>query len=180
MTTKFAIRVAGAALVPLMLLGASAAFANPDHDEAPNIGQAGDVSHIDRVIQVDMGEMYFTPSAYAVEKGETVKFEMVNTGRVVHEFAIGTEDMQKAHLQEMKAMLKAGMITTRELRHDRMLEAGMMHVDANSRVLEPDGTAELIWTFSGEQDELIIACNVPGHREAGMEAIVTIGADHAS
>ena len=100
MTTKFAIRVAGAALVPLMMLGASAAFANPDHDEAPNIGQAGDVSHIDRVIQVDMGEMYFTPSAYAVEKGETVKFEMVNTGRVVHEFAIGTEDMQKAHQHE--------------------------------------------------------------------------------
>ncbi len=34
--------------------------------------------------------------------------------------------------------------------------------------------------ISGEQDELIIACNVPGHRAAGMEAVVTIGEDHSS
>ena len=66
------------------------------------------------------------------------------------------------------------------LRHDRMLEAGRMHLDANSRLLEPRESTELVWTFSGEQDELIIACNVPGHRRAGMEALVTIGADHAS
>lgn len=180
MTTKFAIRVAGAVLVPLMMLGTSAAFADPDHDEAPNIGQAGDVTHIDQVIKVDMGEMFFDPSAYSFERGETVKFELVNSGRTVHEFAIGTDDMQKVHAQEMKMLLQSGMMTTRVLRHDRMLEAGMMHTDANARLLEPDATDELVWTFSGEQDELIIACNVPGHREAGMEASVTIGADHTS
>ena len=72
------------------------------------------------------------------------------------------------------------MMTVRELRHDRMLEAGMMHVDANARLLEPGETSEIVWTFSGDQDELIIACNVPGHRQAGMEASVVIGEDHAS
>jgi uncharacterized cupredoxin-like copper-binding protein len=60
-----------------------------------------------------------------------------------------------------------------------MLEAGMMHVDANARLLEPDETSELVWTFSGEQDELIIACNIPGHRAAGMKAVVTIGEEHS-
>jgi len=180
MKTKFAIRAARAALVPLMMFGASAVFADPDHGAAPNIGQAGDVTHIDQVITVDMGEMYFDPDKYTFERGETVKFLLENTGRAVHEFAIGTEEMQKSHEKEMKTLWREGMMTARVLRHDRMLEAGMMHVDANARLLEPDETSELIWTFSGEQDELIIACNVPGHRAAGMEATVNIGKDHSS
>jgi hypothetical protein len=46
-------------LVPLMMLGTTAAMADPDHDELPGLGQVGDVSHIDQVIEVDMGEMYF-------------------------------------------------------------------------------------------------------------------------
>jgi len=180
MTTKLAIRTAGAVLVPFMLLGAPAALADVGHDEMPNIGQAGDVSHIDRVIEVDMGEMYFTPDNYTFEAGETVQFNLVNSGRAVHEFALGTDAMQDAHEREMRTMMRSGMITTRELRHDRMLEAGMMHVDANSRLLEPGGTAELIWTFSGDQEEpILIACNVPGHRAAGMVASVTITGDHA-
>lgn len=180
MKTTFPTRAAGAVLIPLMMFGASAALADPEHSDLPEFGQAGDVSHIDQVIEVDMGEMYFTPDNYSFERGETVKFVLKNTGRAVHEFAIGTEETQKAHEQEMKAMRKAGMITTSVLRHDRMLEAGMMHVDANSRLLAPDEASELVWTFSGEQEELIIACNVPGHRAAGMEATVTIGDDHAS
>ncbi len=97
-----------------------------------------------------------------------------------HEFANGTEEAQNVHEQEMNVMLREGMMTTRVLRHDRMLASGMMHVDENARLLAPDETAELIWIFSGEQDELIIACNVPGHRAAGMEGVVTIGADHPS
>lgn len=169
-----------AILVPLMMLGTTAAMADPDHDELPGLGQVGDVSHIDQVIEVDMGEMYFSPDNFAFERGETVKFILVNSGRMVHEFAIGTEETQNVHEQEMNVMLREGMMTTRVLRHDRMLASGMMHVDANARLLAPDETAELIWTFSGEQDELIIACNVPGHRAAGMEGVVTIGADHPS
>ena len=173
-------RLAGIALVPFLAFGGTVALASPGHDETPNIGQTGDISHVDRVIQVDMGEMYFTPDAYEFERGETVRFELINSGRVVHEFAIGTDEMHDAHLQEMRTMMQNGMMTVRELRHDRMEEAGMMHVDANSRLLEPGETSEIVWTFSGDQDELIIACNVPGHRQAGMEASVVIGEDHAS
>lgn len=161
-------------LAAAFVAAAATAQASPGHEDTPNIGQTGSVAKIDRVIEVDMGEMYFTPDAYEFERGETVKFVLVNSGRAIHEFAIGTDDMQDAHAAEMRAMMKAGMITTRKLRHDRMREAGMMHVDANARLLEPGGTDELIWTFSGDQEELSIACNVPGHREAGMEAPVKI------
>ena len=179
MNTSYTTRLAAIALVPVLAFGATAALASPGHED-PNIGQAGDITHVDRVIEVDMGEMYFTPDAYEFERGETVRFELVNSGRVIHEFNIGTDAMQDAHLQEMTTMMKNGMITARELRHDRMLEAGMMHVDANARLLEPGATDSIVWTFSGDQDELIIACNVPGHREAGMEAMVKIGGDHAA
>lgn len=172
-------RLASVALVPLLAFGAPA-LASPGHGDTPNIGQTGDISHVDRVIEVDMGEMYFTPDAYEFERGETVRFVLVNSGRAVHEFAIGTDPMHDAHAQEMRTMMQNGMMTLRELRHDLMLEAGMMHVDANARLLEPGETSELVWTFSGEQDELIIACNVPGHREAGMVAPVVIGGDHSS
>lgn len=168
-------RLAAAVAIPFLAFGATAALASPGHDDSPNIGQSGDISQIDRVIEVDMGEMYFTPDAYEVERGETVRFILVNSGRAIHEFAIGTDAMQDAHAKEMRTLMQRGMITQRELRHDKMLEAGMMHTDANSRLLAPGESTELVWTFSGEQDELIIACNVPGHREAGMEAPVKIG-----
>ena len=39
--------------------------------------------------------------------------------------------------------------------------------DPNSVLLEPGKTGEVIWTFS-EATEVGFACNVPGHRNAGM------------
>lgn len=171
-------RLLHAAVVPLIALSLTTAQASPGHDDAPDIGQTGDISHIDQVIQIDMGEMYFTPDNFEFQRGETIRFVLSNSGRAVHEFAVGTDAMHDAHNKEMRTMMREGMITVRELNHDKMLEAGMMHQDANARLLAPGETAELIWTFSGEQDALVIACNVPGHREAGMEAIVTIDGEH--
>ncbi|WP_254696927.1 plastocyanin/azurin family copper-binding protein [Octadecabacter sp. SW4] len=153
---------------------ATVSLADVGHDADANIGQSGDVSTIDRVIEVDMGEMYFTPGSYDIKQGETIKFVMVNTGRAVHEFNIGTDAMQDAHLREMTTMLRGGMMSTRELYHDKMLEAGMMHADANARLLAPGESAELVWTFSGDAEDILIACNVPGHREAGMEAAINM------
>jgi uncharacterized cupredoxin-like copper-binding protein len=180
MNTTYVRHAISAALVPFVMLGATAALADVGHGDSVNIGQAGDVSHIDRVIEVDLGEMYFDPSSYNFERGETVRFVLNNSGRVVHEFAIGTDAMQDVHAGEMRSLMSEGMMTTRVLRHDRMIEAGRMHLDANSRLLEPRESTELVWTFSGDQDELIIACNVPGHRAAGMEAAVAIGSEHSS
>jgi uncharacterized cupredoxin-like copper-binding protein len=51
--------------------------------------------------------------------------------------------------------------------------AQMSHDDANSVLVEPGKTAELVWTFAKE-GSLEFACNLPGHYQAGMVGKLTI------
>jgi|TARA_R100001369_G_scaffold45625_2_gene71841 uncharacterized cupredoxin-like copper-binding protein len=51
-------------------------------------------------------------------------------------------------------------------------QAGKMYDHANSVLLKPGQTARVTWTF-GEKSELGFACNVPGHRAAGMVGDIT-------
>ena len=149
----------------------SAAFAGAGHDDdhghAAMMGQPGDAAKADRVINVSMTEMAFEPSDIQVMEGETITFVVSNDGEFVHEFNLGTEKMWQGHMDEMMKMMDTGMMTVDEINHDKMMEAGMMHDDANSVLLEPGETAKVTWTF-GEKTELGFACNVPGHRESGM------------
>jgi len=55
----------------------------------------------------------------------------------------------------------------RRVNHEKMAASGMMHEDPNSVLLEPGQSGEVIWTFA-EKTEMGFACNVPGHRNAGM------------
>lgn len=166
-------------ILPALVLAAAgtAAWSDVGHDEEADIGQTGNISHIDQVISVDMGEMWFKPEEYDIVRGATVKFIVGNSGRMVHEFNIGTDAMQDAHEAEMKLMTREGMMTPRKLFHDKMRTAGMMHNDANSVLLEPGESSEIIWTFSGAAEDILIACNVPGHRRAGMEASINLIGD---
>jgi uncharacterized cupredoxin-like copper-binding protein len=153
------------------------ALAGPGHGTDDSFGAAGHADDVDRTIEVAMDEMKYDPEAINVEPGETVRFVVTNTGRFVHEFNIGTDATWDSHRDEMNTMMREGMITTSEIRHARMEEAGMMHDDPNSVLLAPGQTAEVIWTFP-EEGVVGFACNVPGHREAGMEGAfrVTHGA----
>ncbi len=156
-----------AAAVAGLAATTSIAHADAGHGNSAAIGQEGDVSNIDRVIAVSMDEMRFDPETIDVGKGETIRFVVSNDGRMIHEFNIGTDEMWRGHEAEMRKMMQNGMMTGRVLKHDKMREAGMMHDDANSVLLEPGETAEIVWTFSGSA-EIGFACNVPGHRQAGM------------
>ena len=49
------------------------------------------------------------------------------------------------------------------------MDHSIAHKHANSILLEPNDTGEIIWKFS-TSTKLEIACNVPGHYEAGMIA----------
>ena len=71
-------------------LAASIAFASPGHDTS--IGEPGDAAQVDRTITVEMDEMKYDPETIEVEPGETIRFEVVNVGSVVHEFNIGTNE----------------------------------------------------------------------------------------
>lgn len=156
-----------AAAVAGLAATTSIAHADAGHGDKVDIGKSGDASSIDRVVEVSMDEMKFDPADIDVEKGETVKFVVSNDGRMIHEFNIGTDKMWRGHEAEMRKMMQSGMMTGRTLKHDKMREAGMMHDDANSVLLEPGETAEIVWTFSGGADTGF-ACNLPGHRQAGM------------
>ena len=90
----------------ISVVSAGAGLADAGHGKQANIGQAGDISHIDQVVSIDMGEMYFNPNHLNFERGETVKFVIRNSGRMVHEFSIGTEAMHKSHAREMTAMMR--------------------------------------------------------------------------
>ncbi len=155
------------------LIGASSVLADAGHEQSTMIGAEGQAAQVDRVVEVEMDEMSFSPSDVSVERGETIRFVVTNTGRMVHEFNIGTDAMHDAHGQEMRAMMQKGLMTTREIREDKMKAAGMMHDDPSSVLLEPGETAEVIWTFSGDSD-LELACNVPGHRAGGMTGEISI------
>jgi len=160
-------------------LTTSAAFAGAGHDDghgdghAAMMGQPGDPAKADRVVEVSMTEMAFDPSNIEIMEGETITFVVSNDGEFVHEFNLGTEKMWQGHLDEMMKMMDTGMMTVDKINHDKMMQAGMMHDDANSVLLEPGQTAKVTWTF-GEKTELGFACNVPGHRESGMVGDISL------
>ncbi|WP_375551438.1 plastocyanin/azurin family copper-binding protein [Rhodophyticola porphyridii] len=162
-------------LTPLLAAGILAissaiALADPGHGLP---GEPGTAENVDRTIEIDMTEMAFDPDVIEVQEGETIRFVVTNSGRFVHEFNLGTRETWRSHADEMRQMMQSGMMTTREIRHDRMREADMMHEDPNSVLLTPGDTGEVIWTFSGS-GEIGFGCNVPGHLEAGMVGDIEI------
>lgn len=165
-----------AATIALML-SATSVFADVGHGSGPTFGQPGSEAEVDRVIPISMDEMKFDPKKIEVKEGETIKFVITNVGRAVHEFNLGTDETWDGHRDEMRAMMKNGMMNVRRIDHDKMREADMMHDDPNSVLLEPGDSGEIIWTFS-EATEMGFACNVPGHLEAGMVGGITFTPAH--
>ena len=138
------------------------------------IGEKGDIKDVTRVITVKMFDNYYEPNEIIVKKGETVKFVVKNMGELVHELNIATKEMHIKHQPEMTKMVEheillADRIDKNKMKEMAKMDHAMAHKHANSVLLEPNGTGEIIWKFS-TLAKLEIACNVPGHYEAGMIA----------
>jgi len=126
-----------------------------DHDAAA-IGQPGIVSKVDRTVTVDMTDaMRFTPAQVSVKQGETIRFIVKNSGKVKHEFVLGTEAELNEHYQVMLKFPE------------------MEHVDANMVTVAPGEAGEVVWQFTtaGKVD---FACLQPGHYDAGMKGLVSV------
>ena len=118
-------------------------------------GVAGEKRDVTRTIEIHMlDEMRFTPQRVDVRRGETVRFVVTNTGKLMHELVIGT----KAELDKHAAM---------------MMGAGMAHDESYIAHVQPGKTGELVWKFNltGRFD---FACLVPGHYEAGMVGTINV------
>jgi uncharacterized cupredoxin-like copper-binding protein len=119
-------------------------------------GVPGDPAKVSRTIAVEMFDtMRFTPDKINVKAGETVRFFIVNKGKVPHEMVIGMPAEIEEHAEMMRKM------------------PGMVHKEPNQITLAPGQSGGIVWTFT-QAGTVSYVCLVPGHREAGMVGAVEV------
>lgn len=119
-------------------------------------GRPGEPGKVSRTVTVEMSDnMRFAPSTLTVRRGETVRLQVVNKGKMLHELVLGTPEEIKKHWEAMK-------------RHPNMAhdEPSMVHV-------QPGKRGEIVWQFT-KPGEFQFACLLPGHYEAGMVGKVVV------
>lgn len=137
---------------------AHAKKAGPVKKEQKEWGIAGDAKAVNRTITVGMSDdMRFTPGNLDVKQGETIRFVIKNTGKVMHEMVIGTKKENDEHA--------ALMIKFPGMEHDAPY---MAHV-------APGKTSEIIWTFN-KPGNFDFACLIAGHYQAGMVGKIKVAA----
>jgi uncharacterized cupredoxin-like copper-binding protein len=155
--------------VPAALLGASGPLrAHGDQDHPKNAGPvrkeqkdwgiAGNVQAVQRTVDVRMLDtMRFVPERIDVRQGDTLRFRVRNTGKVMHEFVIGTKRENEEHA---RLMMKFP-----DMEHD---EPYMAHV-------RPGKTGQIVWTFN-RAGTFEFACLIAGHYQAGMTGAIHVAA----
>ena len=147
-------------------------------DKNMKIGSKGNENDISRVIKVVMYDNYYEPSSFQINAGETIKFEVENVGELVHEFNIANKMMHMKHQPEMEKMVEneilfADSIDKNKMKKMAKIDKSMGHSHSNSVLLEPKQKGNIIWRFDNAVN-IEVACNVPGHYQAGMIAKVNI------
>ena len=147
-------------------------------DKNMKIGSKGNVNDVSRVIKVIMYDNYYEPSSFQIKAGETIKFEVENAGELVHEFNIANKMMHIKHQPEMEKMVEneilfADSIDKVKMKKMAKMDKSMGHSHSNSVLLEPKQKGDIIWKFDNAVN-IEVACNVPGHYQAGMIAKVNI------
>ncbi len=121
------------------------------NSEASAVGRPAAMMSATKIIKVttlDIMRYKFSPLP-DINAGDIVKFVITNKGKVPHEFSVGDENEQTSHREMMRKM------------------PNMTHQDGNTVTINPEMTKVLTWQFNGDS-EVVFACNVPGHFEAGM------------
>ena len=147
-------------------------------DKNMKIGSKGKISDVTRTIKVKMYDNYYEPNSFNIKKGETIKFEVSNLGELVHEFNIANAMMHLKHQPEMEKMVENEILLGDKIDKDQMhkmaaMDKSMGHSHSNSVLLAPKEKGIIIWKFENAVD-IEIACNVPGHYQAGMIAAVNL------
>jgi uncharacterized cupredoxin-like copper-binding protein len=133
-----------------------AAAASPAASEEKPFGRPGDPRKVSRTIRIDMNdEMEYLPNGLRLRAGETVKFVVRNSGRIMHELVLGTMDSLKEHAELMRRHPT--------MEHD---EPYMAHV-------QPGKTETIVWQFT-RPGVFYYGCLVPGHFESGMVGLVRV------
>ena len=118
--------------------------------EERTFGREGDPKRITRTVRIDMGDtMRYVPAEITIKRGETIRFQVTNSGKVMHEIVLGTMKELKEHAELMKK------------------HPGMEHDEPYMAHVAPGKTQRLVWQFT-KPGEFFYGCLIPGHFEAGM------------
>jgi uncharacterized cupredoxin-like copper-binding protein len=129
---------------------------DPANIEQKKFGMQGDPLKVSKTIRLVMSDnMRFTPSSITVTQGATIRFVVVNDGKMQHELVIGTMRELQEHAELMKKF------------------PGMEHDEPHMVHAKPGKSEPLVWTFnkSGEFD---FACLIAGHFNAGMTGKIKV------
>lgn len=128
----------------------------PISTEEHAFGREGDPKQAKRTIAIDMNDaMRFVPAEITVRQGETVRFVVSNSGKLMHELVLGTMQELKEHGELMKKHP--------DMEHE---EPYMVHV-------APGKKEEMTWQFT-QPGEFHYGCLLSGHFEAGMVGKVKV------
>lgn len=162
---------------PLLLTAALSLFSLPVLADTFAFGQPAPAAQADRTVEVLLKDIAFEPSSLQVKAGETVRFVLINQGKLPHEFNLGDKAMHVEHQKEMLAMQGQTFASAGQQGsgHDVMQHGHNAHAHGagNTVLVQPGQRAELTWTFSASAP-IEFACNVPGHYQAGMVGPLTI------
>jgi len=145
------------------IFAAGACASGTGHSHAGDaIGAPGKASKVTRTVDVDMTDtMRFIPASISAKQGETIRFIVKNSGKLKHEFVLGTEKELKEHYEQMKKFPE------------------MEHADPNMVTVAPGKTGEVIWQFT-KSGKIHFACLQVGHYDAGMKGHVDVAAGKAA
>ncbi|MEZ8239286.1 cupredoxin family protein [Vibrio splendidus] len=90
-----------------------------------------------------------------IEPNDVVQFVVMNTGKIDHEFSIGSASEQLEHREMMKNM------------------GNHAHDSGSTVTVKPGKAKQMVWHFHGD-NQVEFACNIPGHAEAGMVKSLTL------
>jgi len=144
------------------------AWASGEHNSSHGTMDSAD---IDRTIQLDAGDMWFDRDNMQIKAGETLKFEVTNTGNLEHEFVLGDPAAQTAHREMMQKMSGNGEHGSHG-GHD--MAEGEHGGQMPTMTIAPGETATLVWTAPDNVEHLEYACNIPGHYESGMSGDINL------
>lgn len=120
------------------------------------LGEPADAANADQTIRMTASDqLAFDPAAVEVKVGETITFEIENTGTTDHEFVLGSPEYQTEHEQEMAS------------------GAMDMHDEPHAIEIPTGTTASLTWKFT-EAGTTRFACHEPGHFAGGMVGAITV------
>ena len=158
---------AGATLLFAISVGTAQAHGDAKHAPAKKRalstqehawGVEGDPKKASRTINVDMADtMRFNPAELKIQQGDTVRFIVRNTGKVMHEMVIGTKEELEKHAEVMRK------------------HPGMEHDEPYMAHVEPGKRQEITWRFT-KPGTFMYGCLIPGHWEAGMKGTLVVAA----